>query len=110
MLATSFHPELTGNAAFHQYFIGMCSGKKKACSLSENIRFGREQDFYFCCTNSSMVSVAVPTFFTTIPAAILAVLIASLISKPAARQSPSVATTVSPAPLTSKTSSEWVGI
>lgn len=27
MLATSFHPELTGNAAFHQYFIGMCSGK-----------------------------------------------------------------------------------
>ena len=27
MLATSFHPELTGNTAFHQYFIGMCSGK-----------------------------------------------------------------------------------
>jgi 5'-phosphate synthase pdxT subunit len=24
MLATSFHPELTGNLKFHEYFINMC--------------------------------------------------------------------------------------
>ncbi len=30
MLATSFHPELTGNSAFHRYFADMCKNKKSS--------------------------------------------------------------------------------
>ena len=29
MLATSFHPELTDNTAFHEYFVKMCAENKK---------------------------------------------------------------------------------
>lgn len=29
MLATSFHPELTDNTAFHEYFVNMCKENKK---------------------------------------------------------------------------------
>src|SRR5437660_12522535 len=60
--------------------------------------------------SSSRVTVAVPILPTTIPAATLAKCAASHTFPPAAKTKAKTATTVSPAPVTSYTSFDWVGM
>jgi hypothetical protein len=64
---------------------------------------------YSAAASSSRVTTAVPSLPTTMPAATLAVRIASAQPAPAATMTASVAITVSPAPETSKTSRACAG-